>query len=64
MQKARQLGLPGFFVSCSWLDSMSSLAAASTIPVTNTAMEENSKISFRTLAIAASPVRTIPCPQA
>jgi hypothetical protein len=39
---------------------MSSLAAASTIPVTNTAMEENSKISFRTLAIAASPVRKIP----
>jgi hypothetical protein len=56
MQKARQFALPGFFNSfLRRLDQMSSLAAASTIPVTNTAMEENSKISFRTLAIAASP---------
>lgn len=58
MQKARQLRLPGSFISCRRLiDQVSRLAAASTIPVTNAAMQENSKISFKTLAMTASPVR-------
>jgi hypothetical protein len=35
-------------------------AAASTIPVANAAMQENSKISFRSLIIVASPVRLPP----
>jgi hypothetical protein len=43
---------------------MSRLAAASTTPVANAAMDENSKISFRTLAITASPnLRKIPSSQ-
>jgi len=59
--KARQWRLPGSFIF--WLrllDQVSRLAAASTIPVTNAAMQENSKMSFRTLAMTASPVRKSP----
>jgi hypothetical protein len=56
MQKARQLRLPGSFMSfLRLLDQVSRLAAASTIPVTNAAMQENSRMSFRTLAMKASP---------
>jgi hypothetical protein len=39
---------------------ISRLAAASTIPVANAAMQENSKISSRSLIIVASPVRLPP----
>jgi hypothetical protein len=39
---------------------VSRLAAASTIPVTNAAMQENSKMSFRTLAMTASPYGSPP----
>jgi hypothetical protein len=42
------------------LDQVSKLAAASTIPVTNAAMQENSKMSFRTLAMTASPYGSPP----
>jgi hypothetical protein len=60
-QKARQERLPGFFISSlRLLDQVSRLAAASTIPVTNAAMQENSKMSFRTLAMTASPIRKSP----
>src|SRR5262249_32634468 len=56
MQKARQLPLPDFFTSSlRRLDQVSRLAAASTIPVTKAAMQEKSKMSFKTLAMTASP---------
>jgi hypothetical protein len=56
LQKARQLRLPGSFISfLPLLDQVSRLAAASTIPVTNAAMQENSRMSLRTLAMKASP---------
>src|SRR5205823_12475305 len=61
IQKARQSRLPGPIIC--WLcllDQVSRLAAASTIPVTNAAMQENSKISFRTLAMTASPYGSPP----
>ena len=65
MQRARQLRLPGSFMSfLRLLDQVSRLAAASTIPVTNAAMQENSKISFRTLAMKLPPMQKIPSPQA
>jgi hypothetical protein len=38
------------------LRQLSKFAAASTIPVTNAAMQENSRISLITLAIVTSPV--------
>jgi hypothetical protein len=63
VEKARQLRLPGSFISSLGLfDQVSRLAAASTIPVTNAAMQENSKMSFKTLAMTASPVRKNPLP--
>ena len=63
IEKARQLRLPGSFISFLGLfDQVSRLAAASTIPVTNAAMQENSKMSFKMLAMTASPVRKIPLP--
>jgi len=61
VQKARQSRLPGPVIC--WLrllDQVSRLAAASTIPVTNAAMQENSKMSFRTLAMTASPYGSPP----
>jgi hypothetical protein len=62
-KKARQLRLPGSFICFLGLfDQVSRLAAASTIPVTNAAMQENSKMSFKTLAMTASPVRKNPLP--
>jgi hypothetical protein len=65
MQKARQLRLPGsFIVFLRLLDQVSRLAAATTIPVTNAAMQENSRMSFRTLAMMAPPMLKIPSPQA
>src|SRR5262245_62535343 len=42
------------------LNQVSRLAAASTIPVTNAAMQENSKMSFRTLVMTASPYGSPP----
>src|SRR5262249_1823440 len=61
VQKARQSRLPGPVIC--WLrllDQVSRLAAASTIPVTNAAMQENSKSAFRTLARTASPYGSPP----
>jgi hypothetical protein len=55
------LRLPGFFISLlCLLDQVRRLAAASTIPVTKAAIQENSKMSFRTLAIMAPPMQKTP----